>query len=58
MAVKKEFGMAIPLRVVQRYRLDEQDEMVYTGYKLQVKTAEGWVNVPVVNVVEGAPEPE
>ena len=50
--------MAIPLRVVQRYRLDEQDEMVYAGYKLQVKTAEGWVNVPVVDVAEGMPEPD
>lgn len=50
--------MAIPLRVVQRYRLDEQDEMVYTGYKLQVNTAEGWVNVPMVFVLEGAPEPD
>jgi len=50
--------MAIPLRVVQRYRLDEQDEMVYTGYKLQVKTAEGWVEVPIVVVRDGAPEPD
>ena len=58
MAAKKEVGMAIPLRVVQQYRLDEQDEMVYTGYKLQVKTAEGWVNVPVVEVAEGMPEPD
>ena len=58
MAAKKEVGMAIPLRVVQRYRLDEQDEMVCTGYKLQVKTAEGWVNVPMVFVPEGAPEPD
>ena len=58
MAVKEELGMAIQLRVVQRYRLDEQDEVVYTGYKLQVKTAEGWVNVPVVDVAEGMPEPD
>jgi hypothetical protein len=50
--------MAIPLRVVQRYKLDEQDEMVCTGYKLQVKTAEGWTNVPIVFVREGDPEPE
>jgi len=49
---------AIPLRVAQRYKLDEQDEMVYTGYKLQVKMAEGWVNVPIVFVREGEPEPE
>jgi hypothetical protein len=40
--------MAIPLRVIQFYRLDEQDERVYTDYKLQVKTAEGWANVPVI----------
>lgn len=58
MAPKKELGMAIPLRVVQRYRLDEQDERVYTGYQLQVKTAEGWINVPMVFVPEGAPEPD
>jgi hypothetical protein len=50
--------MAIPLRVIQRFKLDEQDEMVYTGYKLQVKAAEGWVNVPIVFVREGDQEPE
>ena len=50
--------MAIPLRVIQRFKLDEQDEMVCTGYKLQVKAAEGWVNVPIVFVQEGIPEPD
>jgi len=50
--------MAIPLRVVQFYTLDEQDERVYTGYKLQVKTRDGWVAVPVVAVEEGEAEPE
>jgi hypothetical protein len=50
--------MAIPLRVIQRYKLDEQDEMVCTGYKLQVKTAEGWANVPIVFVKEGEQEPD
>ena len=50
--------MAIPLRVVQRYKLDEQDEMVCTGYKLQVKAGDGWTNVPIVFVREGDPEPE
>jgi len=50
--------MAIPLRVVQYYRLDEQDERVYTGYELQVKTPGGWVAVPVVAVEEGEQEPD
>lgn len=45
------------MRVVQRYRLDEQDERVYTGYVLQVKTEGGWVTVPVVEVAEGEPVP-
>lgn len=49
--------MDISLRVVQRYRLDEQDERVYTGYVLQVRTEVGWVNVPVVYVAEGEQEP-
>ena len=41
--------MEIPLRVVQFYKLDEQDERVYTGYKLQVKTQDGWADVPVIH---------
>jgi hypothetical protein len=49
--------MAIPLRVVQYYTLDEQGERVYTGYKLQVTTSYGWADVPVVNVEQGK-EPE
>jgi hypothetical protein len=49
--------MAIPLRVVQYYRLDEQGEREYVGYKLQVTTAYGWADVPVVNVEQGK-EPE
>ena len=52
MAPKKELGMAIPLRVVQFYRIDnykvEGDEKVWLGYELQLKTADGWVAVPVV----------
>lgn len=52
MASKKELGMAIPLRVVQFYRIDnykvEGDEKVWLGYELQLKTADGWVAVPVV----------
>ena len=52
MASKKELGMAIPLRVVQFYRIDnykvEGDEKVWLGYELQLKTAAGWVAVPVV----------
>jgi hypothetical protein len=32
--------------------------MVCTGYKLQVKTAEGWANVPIVFVKEGEQEPD
>jgi hypothetical protein len=50
--------MAIPLRVVQFYTLDEQDERVYTGYTLQVKGVDGWVDVPVVSVEEGKEVPE
>jgi len=49
--------MAIPLRVVQYYTLDEQGERVYTGYKLQATTSYGWADVPVVNVEQGK-EPE
>jgi hypothetical protein len=49
--------MAIPLRVVQYYRLDEQGEREYVGYKLQVTTAHGWADVPIVNVEQGK-EPE
>ena len=50
--------MAIPLRVVQFYTMDEQDERVYTGYKLQVKTRDGWVNVPVIQRREKEDEDE
>jgi hypothetical protein len=50
--------MAIPLRVIQRYRLDEQDERVYTWYELQVKTSAGWTAVPVIAVEEGEAVPE
>lgn len=39
--------MAIPLRVVQFYRMDG-DEKVWLGYELQLKTNDGWVAVPVV----------
>lgn len=50
--------MAIPIRVVQYYTLDEQNERVYTGYTLQVRGVDGWVAVPVVAVEEGKPEPD
>ena len=39
--------MAIPLRVVQRFRMDGE-EKVWTRYTLEVLTAEGWVPVPVM----------
>ena len=44
--------MAIPLRVVQKYRMDG-DEKVWTTYTLEVLTAGGWVPVPVVEQEEG-----
>lgn len=43
--------MAIPLRVVQKFRMDG-DEKVWTTYTLEVLTAEGWVAVPVVEQEE------
>jgi hypothetical protein len=48
--------MEIPLRVVQFYKLDEQDERVYTGYKLQVKTRGVWMDVPVIHRRESGDE--
>ena len=51
MAPKKELSMAIPLRVVQKYRMDG-DEKVWTTYTLEVLTAGGWVPVPVVEQEE------
>ena len=39
--------MAIPLRVVQNYMM-EDGQKVWTTYTLEVMTAEGWVPVPVV----------
>lgn len=50
--------MAIPLRVVQWYRVDDQGEMEFTAYTLQVKTGEGWKDVPVVIAKEGDAAPE
>ena len=43
--------MAIPLRVVQKYRMDG-DEKVWTTYTLEVLTTGGWVPVPVVEQEE------
>ena len=54
MAPKRELGMAIPLRVVQKYRMDG-DEKVWLGYELQLKTNDGWVTVPVVEQEEVGP---
>ena len=39
--------MAIPLRVVQNYMV-EDGQKVWTTYRLEVLTVEGWVPVPVV----------
>ena len=40
--------MMIPLRVVQQFYDEEDGTRVWTNYRLEVMTAEGWVEVPVV----------
>jgi hypothetical protein len=40
--------MTIPLRVVQQFYDEEDGTRVWTNYRLEVMTAEGWVEVPVV----------
>ena len=40
--------MAIPLRVVQQFYDEEDGTRVWTNYRLEVMTADGWVEVPVV----------
>lgn len=40
--------MAIPLRVVQQFYDEEDGTRVWTNYRLEVMTARGWVEVPVV----------
>ena len=40
--------MAIPLRVVQQFYDEKDGTRVWTNYRLDVMTAEGWAEVPVV----------
>jgi hypothetical protein len=40
--------MAIPLRVMQQFYDEEDGTRVWTNYRLEVMTVEGWVEVPVV----------
>jgi hypothetical protein len=40
--------MAIPLRVIQEFYRKEDGTRVWTNYRLEVMTAEGWTEVPVV----------
>jgi hypothetical protein len=40
--------MAIPLRVVQQFYDEKDGTRVWTNYRLEVMTAEGWTEVPVV----------
>jgi hypothetical protein len=40
--------MAIPLRVVQQFYDEKDGTRVWTNYRLEVMTAEGWAEVPVV----------
>ena len=48
--------MAIPLRVVQQFYDEEDGTRVWTNYRLEVRTAEGWVEVPVVVQEVARPE--
>jgi hypothetical protein len=48
--------MAIPLRVIQQFYDEEDGTRVWTNYRLEVRTAEGWVEVPVV--VQEVAQPE
>jgi hypothetical protein len=46
------------LRIVEWFTLDEQDERVAEGYKLQVKREGKWVDVSVVRVLKGELAPD
>jgi len=48
--------MAIPLRVVQQFYDEEDGTRVWTNYRLEVMTADGWVEVPVVVQEVARPE--
>jgi hypothetical protein len=48
--------MAIPLRVVQKYYVNEDGRRVWDGYRLEMKVHGNWKEVPVV--MREVPRPE
>jgi hypothetical protein len=48
--------MAIPLRVLQKFFVGADGKKVYAEWEFQVKGAEGWKKVPVVEEEVPAPK--